>query len=157
MISPKTWLLVALCVACASQEETICTHAGRGDSRPVSLDAAAKAQDEIKGHLALTWDKSAKLSTDMPFDSGLPACGARQTRHVRTTVPQDLVGKSIAFAPADRPLRADVQVATSARRIIDIHADAMADRPLAERLGVRCTPTLVRAISEVELELVENP
>ncbi len=156
-MSLKYWLLFGVCLACASQEESVCMHPSRGDSRAVSLEAVAKAQESIKQHLAITWEKSTKLSADMPFDSGLPACGSRQTRRLRTTVPAELLGKSIAFAPADRPLRADVQVATSARRISDIQADAMADRQLVDRLGVRCTPTLVRAISEVEFELVENP
>src|SRR5262249_7168650 len=138
-------------------EESVCVHASRGDSRAVSLEAVSRAQDGIKQHLAMTWDQTMKLSTETPFESGLPACTMRQTRRVRTAVPPDLVGKTIAFAPADRLPQADVQVATSARRIIDIHADALADRPLVERLEVRCAPTLVRAISEVELELVENP
>jgi len=52
---------------------------------------------------------------------------------------------------------ADVRVATSSRRLIDAQVDALADPRLIERLGVRCAPTLIRAISEVELELVENP
>ena len=156
-MSLKSWLLVAICLACASQDAPVCLHPTRGDNKAVSLDAVAKAQEEVKRHLAMTWEKSTKLSADMPFDSGLPACGMRQTRRVRTTVPPDLVGKTIAFAPADRLPKADVRVATSARRILDVHADALADRTLVERIGVRCAPTLVRAISEVEFELVENP
>jgi hypothetical protein len=157
MMPSKSVLLVLVCLACATQEETVCIHPARGDTKPVSLETVAKAQQEIQQRLAMTWDKSTKLSTEMPFDSGLPGCKARQTRRVRTTVPPDLVGKTIAFAPADRIPPADVRVATSGRKIIDIEADALADRALVDRLGVRCAPTLVRAISEVELELLENP
>jgi hypothetical protein len=68
-----------------------------------------------------------------------------------------MVGKTIAFAPADRMPDADVRVATSVRKLIDVQADALADRTLVERLDVRCAPTIVRGLSEVELELVENP
>src|SRR6185295_17100889 len=111
MMSLKSWLLVAICLACASQDGAVCLHPTRGDSKPVSLDTVGKAQEDVKRHLAITWEKSTKLSTDMPFDSGLPACGMRQTRRVRTTVPPDLVGKTIAFAAADRLPKADVRVA----------------------------------------------
>jgi len=156
-MSSKSLLLILVCLACASQEETVCVHPTRGETRAISLEAVTKAQEEVQRRLAMTWDKSAKLSPDTPFDSGLPACRTRHTRSVRTTVPPDLVGKTIAFSPADRIPKADIRVATSARRIIDVQADALADQRLSDRLGVRCTPTLVRAISEVELELVENP
>src|SRR5262245_45360807 len=153
----KYWLLPAACLAAALWDETVCTHAGRGDSKAISLDAVGRAQEEVHRRLALSWDKSTKFTADAPYESGLPACGPRQTRKLRTALPPELVGKTIAFAPSDRLPQADVRVATSARRILDVQADALADRTLTERLGVRCTPTLVRAISEVELELVENP
>lgn len=153
----KSWIAVLICLACAWQEDSRCEHPARGESKAINLDAVAKAQDEVKRRLAMSWEKSAKLTADTPFDSGLPACGARQTRRIRTTVPAELVGKTIAFAPADRLPAADVRVATSARRIIDVHADALGEPRLSERLGVRCTPTLIRALSEVDLELVENP
>jgi hypothetical protein len=52
---------------------------------------------------------------------------------------------------------ADLRVATSARNLLELEADALADPALAARLGVRCVPTRVRATSEVELELAENP
>jgi hypothetical protein len=157
MMPHKSWILLLLCLACAWPEESVCVHPTRGDSKAVSLDGVAQAQEEVKRRLAVTWEKSAKLSADAPFDSGLPACGVRRTRRVRTPLPPEIVGKTIAFAPADRLPPADVRVATSARRIADIQADALSDRKLAERLDVRCAPTIVRVISEVELELVENP
>ena len=153
----KAWILVGLCLACAWQGESRCEHPVQGDSRRVSLEVVEKAQEGVKRQLTATWEKSARLSGDSPFDSGLPACVRRQTRRIRTPLPPQLVGKTIAFAKADRLPSADVRVATSARRISDIEADALADRKLIERLGVQCSPTLVRAISEVELELVENP
>jgi len=153
----KNWLLVAGCLAWVLWDENVCTHPARGDSRAVSLDAVEKAQDEVKRRLALSWDKSLRISADGPYESGLPACGFRQTRRIRTALPPEFVGKTVGFGPSDRIPSADVRVATSARRILEVQADALADRMLSERLGVRCSPTLVRALSEVELELVENP
>lgn len=153
----KNWLLVAGCLVWTLWDEDVCTHPARGDSKAISLDAVEKAQEEVKRRLALSWDKSLKISADGPYESGLPGCGFKQTRRVRTQVPPELVGKSIGFGPSDRIPPADIRVATSARRILEVQADAMADRTLSERLGVRCSPTLVRALSEVELELVENP
>lgn len=156
-MTPKTGIALLLCLACAWPEDAVCHHADRGESRMVDLDAVARAQDEVKRRLSFGWEKAPRLTADQPFESGLPACSGRQTRRLRTSVPAELVGKSIAFAPSDRMFKADVRVATSARRIVELDADALADRALSERLGVRCTPTLVRAISEVELELAENP
>jgi hypothetical protein len=153
----KNWMLLAGCLLCLPWDGEICTHPTRGESRAVSLEAVGRAQDDVKRRLSLSWDKSLRINAETPFDSGLPACGLRQTRRIRTTLPADIVGKTIAFAPGDRLPAADVRVATSARRIFDVQADALADRTLTERLGVRCAPTLVRALSEVELELVENP
>jgi hypothetical protein len=153
----KYGMLLALGLAAMLWEEPVCTHSDRGETRPVSLDAVQRAQDDVKRRLALSWDKSMRISLDAPYDSGLPACGRRQTRRVRTALPAEMVGKTIAFGPADRLPAADVRVATSARRILDVQADALSDRALTERLEVRCTPTIVRGISEVELELVENP
>ena len=153
----KAWILLGVCLACAWQGESVCEHPVRGSCRRVSLEDVEKAQEGVKRQLTATWEKSARLSGESSFDSGLPACLHRQTRRIHTTLPPQLVGKTIAFARADRLPRADVRVATSARRISDIEADALADRRLTERLGVQCTPTLVRAISEVELELVEDP
>jgi hypothetical protein len=153
----KNWLLLAGCLAWVLWDEDVCTHPARGDSTAVSLEAVGKAQDEVKRRLAVSWDKSFKISADGPYESGLPACGFRQTRRIRTQLPPELVGKSIGFGPSDRIPPADIRVATSARRILEVQADAMADRMLSERLGVRCSPTLIRALSEVELELVENP
>ena len=152
----KSLVVAAFCLICAYQEDLVCTHPDRGDCRIVSLKAVARAQEEVQQRFALSWDRSLNLSAEQSFDSGLPACRARRTRRVPTRVPPELVGKTIAFAPADRLPEADVRAATSARRLLDVRADALADRALVERLEVRCTPTIVRCISEVELELLEN-
>jgi hypothetical protein len=152
----KPLLLIGVCFLLAN-EETVCVHPTRGESRRVSLDDVRRAQSEVKKKLSFVAEKATRLSIDAPFDSGLPACRRRETRVVRTSVPPELVGKSILFAASDRLGRADVRVATSARKLGEIDADALAHPALAERLGVRCAPTLVRARSEVELELVENP
>lgn len=153
----KHGMLVAVCLVLAARQETVCVHPTRGDSKAVSLEAVARAQEEVQRRLGASWEQSTKLSVDSPFDSSLPACRTRQSRRVRTSLPAEVVGKTFAFAPAERMPEADVRVATFARRILDARADALADPALVERLGVRCSPTLVRAISEVELELVENP
>lgn len=156
-MSAHPWLLVAVCLLCAAPQDSLCLHPDRGDSRPAALDHVASAQEDLKRKMANAWDRAPRLAAEAPFESGLPACRVRQTRRIRTTMPADLVGKTILFAPADRLGAADVRVATSARRIAEIQADALADPRLIDRLGVRCSPTRVRATSEVELELVENP
>jgi hypothetical protein len=157
MTPMKSLALAAFCAFWAFQEDPVCSHADRGECRMVSLDAIGRAQEEIKQRLAIAWDRSLQLQVDQSYDSGLPACGTRRTRRIRTPLPPELVGKTVAFAPADRMPEADIRAATSARRLLEVRADALADRALAERLDVRCSPTLVRCVSEVELELVENP
>lgn len=157
MTPPKSLTLAAFLFVCAFQEDPVCDHPDRGNARTVSLETISRAQEDVKRRLAVSWDRSLTLSADPSFDSGLPACGPKRTRRVQTRLPPEIVGKTIAFAPADRMLQADVRAATSARRLLDVQADALADRALVERLDVRCAPTLVRCVSEVELELVENP
>jgi hypothetical protein len=151
------WLLIALCLLCAPPGDPVCHHPDRGDSRPAALDRVAAAQKDLQQRMAAAWDQAPRLTAESSFDCGLPSCRTRQTRRVRTILPRDFVGRSVVFAPADRMPPADVRVVTSARRVSEIDAEAMADPRLIERLQVRCTPTLVHAISEVELELVENP
>ena len=151
------WVLLPLCMASTNSEDSPCVHPGSGESRAISLDQAAKAQETLRNRLAMSWEKSLKLTTDAAFDSGLPACKGRETRRLSSRLPSDLVGRSIAFGPAERIPQSDVRVATSARRISDLRADALADPKLIQRLGVRCAPTVVCVISEVEVELLENP
>lgn len=150
-------MLVVLCAAFAGEEDSVCDHSVHGNCRRVSLDEVERGQAEVKRRLTATWEKAVKLSADSPFDSGLPSCVQRRTRRFRTPLPPQWVGKTAVFARSDRMPRADIRVATFARRIGDLDADALADRRLIERLGVSCAPTLVRGISEVEIELVENP
>jgi hypothetical protein len=156
-MTAHAWVLVAVCLLCAAPRDTVCSHPDRGDSRPAALDRIAAAQDDLQRRMASTWDRAPRLTAEAPLDSGLPSCKSRQSRKIRTTLPKEFVGRAVVFAPSERMPGADVRVATSARRISEIQADALADRRLIDRLGVRCTPTRVRAISEVELELVEDP
>lgn len=156
-MSPKNAVLVALCLLSAAKDEEACVHPGRGETRPVSLDQVERAQAVVKEKLSLVVESAARFSSAAPFESSLPACRARAARTVRTDLPSPLVGKTIAFGPSGRIPAADLRVATSARNLLELEADALADPALSARLGVRCAPTLVRVISEVELELVENP
>ena len=147
--------LVLLCASLA-EEETVCVHRGGGVTQKVSLDAVRRAQGAVKEKLRFVGQQAGRMAIDGPFESGLPSCPRRATRTVGSSLPRELVGKTIAFARADRMPKADLRVATSAKRIAGMEADALADRRLAERLGVRCVPTLVRVSSEVDLELVEG-
>ncbi len=156
-MNPKPFLLCALCLLCAPRAQEVCIHPSRGETRAVSLDRVRAAQEEVTSKLALLAERAGKLAPTDPFESGLPACRARSVRTLRTTVPPPLVGKSIAFGPSGKIPAADLRVATSARSLLELDADALADPALSARLGVRCFPTLVRARSEAELELVENP
>jgi hypothetical protein len=156
-MSGKAAVLFALCLLSAAPAEEVHAHAARGRTAPVSLDRVARAQQDVAVRLARAADLAAAFPADRPYESGLPACGARRTRRVRTKVPEALVGRSLSFAPEGRFAAADVRVATSAPSLRGLNADALADPALAERLEVRCRPTLVRLISEVELELLENP
>lgn len=151
----KPLALLLLC-ALLAEEETVCAHRGAGSTRKVSLEEVRRAQSAVKDKLRIAWQGAGRLTIDSPFESGLPACPRRVTRTLGSQLPRELVGKTIAFARADRMPRADFRVATSAKKIAGIEADALADRRLTERLGVRCAPTLVRVKSEVELELVEG-
>ena len=154
---PRIWLLIPVCIAALPAGESICAHPNIGDTQAVSLDQVAHAQDELRHRLTISWNKSLRLTKDTPFDSGLPACKGSNTRRVKTRLPRDLVGRTIAFGPSERMPAGDIRVATSAKRLLDLRGDALADPRLVERLSVRCSPTLARALSEVELELVENP
>ena len=157
-MSMKAAVLFAVCLMCASPAaEEAHHHPSRGRTAPASMERVRRAMKDVARRFAETADRAAAFRADRPFDAGLPACGTRRTRRVRTDVPPELVGRSISFAPEGRFAAADVRVATSARSLAALDADALADRALSERLDVRCRPTLVRVISEVELELVETP
>jgi len=149
----------ALVVVCAllAEPEPVCVHPSAGSSCRVSLPAVRRAYESVQDRLASAAFRAGRLSADAPFDSGLPACGARRLRVERTELPVELVGKTIAFARDDRMPKADVRVATSCRRLSEVDADALADGALVERLRIRCVPTVARVLSEVDLELVEGP
>lgn len=154
-LSAAPGLLVAWLLAPANEEPH--HHAPLGETVPVSLEEVRRAQEGVRERFALAVEKAGPLALDAPFESGLPACAARARRSVPARVPRELVGKSVVFGPADRLPRADVRVATRARKLSELDADAVADPELVARLGVRCTPTRVEVRSETLLELVEDP
>lgn len=150
-------VLAGLAAVAAARGESVCRHGAAGETRPVSLAAVEKAQEDITRRFSEAFGAVGALDPAGPFDSGLPACTGRRTRRVRARLPAELVGRTFAFAPEGRFPEADVRVAASCRRLLEVEADALADPELAGRLGVRCVPTLVRVQSEEELELVEDP
>lgn len=156
-MSMKAAALIALCLVCAAPVDEVHVHPSRGGTVPVSMERVRKARKDVETRFAAAADRAAGFRADRPFDAALPACGARRTRRVKTDAPAALVGRSISFAPEGAFAAADLRVATSARSLAALEADALADPALSERLDVRCRPTLVRVISEVELELVESP
>ena len=153
----KAAVLFALCVLCVAPEESICRHATVGRSSAVSLDRVRRAQEAVAGRFAAAVDATARPQAGAGFESGLPSCPARRTRRAARKMPAGLVGRTIAFAPEGRFPPADLRVATSSPSLWTLDADALADAALAARLDVRCRPTLVRVLSEVDLELVEAP
>lgn len=152
-LKPFALLLI---LALLAEEESVCVHPTAGAVSRISLDDVRKAQESVKDQLRLAWEDAGKLSLDRSFDSGLPSCPRRETRSLKGRYPRELLGRSIAFARADRMPKADVRVATQARRLVDAEVDALADPALQKVLGIRCVPTMVRVMSEVELELVEG-
>lgn len=156
-MTSRLWFLIPTVLAAIPAEEPVCHHPPAGETRAISLEQVGRAQKDLEDRLAFSWNKSLRLTKDAAFDSGLPSCKGTGTRRLHTQIPKELVGRTIAFGPSERMPAADIRVATSARRLLDLNADALADPRLIERLGIRCSPTIVRALSEVELELVENP
>jgi hypothetical protein len=156
-MSGKAALLVAVCLLCAEPTEVVDVHAERGAAVPVSLERVARAQEGVAVRFGRALDAAASFRADRPWDAGLPACAARRTRRVRMSLPPAWVGRSLSFAPEGGFAPADLRIATSARSLLSLEADALAERALTERLDVRCRPTLARVLSEVELELVETP
>ena len=153
----KAAVLIGICALGVVPEESVCRHARAGRSSAVSLDRVRGAQEAVARRFAAAAEAAARPQAEAGFESGLPACAARRTRRVRREVPAALVGRTFAFAPEGLFPPADVRVATSSRSLWSLDADGLADAALADRLDVRCRPTLVRTLSEVELELVENP
>ena len=156
-MSMKAAVLIALCLLCSAPADVAHVHPSRGRTAPVSMERVRRARKDVETRFAAAIDRAGASRADRSFEAELPACVARRTRRVKTEAPAALVGRSISFAPEGRFAAADLRVATSARSLAALEADALADRALSERLDVRCRPTLVRVLSEVELELVEDP
>lgn len=153
----KAVVLLAVCLLSSSPAERVCRHARRGAAAPVSLARAERAREDLARELSRAWNLEGKLSAGLPWDSGLPACARRDVRRVATRVPVSLVGKTLGFGPEGRGPAADIRVATRVKTLASADSDALADPAFAARLGVRCWPVRVRVLSEVELELLENP
>jgi hypothetical protein len=143
-------------LAAARPADVVCRHPARGPSRPVSLDAVRRSHTDA-ARVFGDWSERAAAMPRTGFDSALPACVRGDRRTIAFRVPAELVGRTIAFAPEGRFPEADLRVATKAASVADLEADGLAHPDLVERLGVRCWPTRVRGLSEVELELVESP
>lgn len=146
----------AAAAALAPSEGAVCRHPARGPSRPVSLDAVGRFHADAAG-LFERW--TAQAAAGIPrggFDASLPACATRSRRSLAFRVPPEMVGRSAAFAPEGRFPAADLRIATRAASLAGLDADGLADAELLAKLGVRCWPTVVRGLSEVELELVEG-
>lgn len=134
-----------------------CRHPSRGEVRKISLGEVRRVREELQQRLSWEVGEISRFSPDARFDSGLPACTARSVRRVPLEMPPVLVGRKIVFAPEGKGSPSDYRVATSARRLDEIRADALADRALLRRFGVRCTSTEVIVRSTEEVELVELP
>lgn len=143
--------------ALAGSSSPPCRHPARGETRRISLREVRRAQEELRRRLSWAAGEISRLSPDSPFDSGLPACTARSRRSIALEMPAPMVGRTIVFAPEGRRIPGDVRVATSARRLAEVTADALADRALTRRFGVRCAPTVAVVRSTEEVELVELP
>jgi hypothetical protein len=132
-----------------------CEHAIRGDTRPLDLNAVAKAHRDAASAFAVAVEQVAVgQPLDAPFDAGLPACRVREARRVKVAaVPKALVGKRVHFGPSPG---GDVWVATKGRRLRDLLGGLLASTGLAVRLGVRCVPATVTVRSETEVDVVEE-
>lgn len=156
-MSAKALGLLAVCLISSAAPERVCRHASRGSTAPVSLARAERAREDLARELSRAWNLEGRLSAGLPWDSGLPACARRDVRRVTTQVPASLVGKTLGFGPEGRVPTADIRVATRVKTLASADSDALADPAFAARFGVRCWPARVRVVSEVELELFENP
>jgi hypothetical protein len=146
----------AAAAALAPADVAVCRHPARGPARAVSLDAVARSHADAAGVFARWSEQAAAGIPRGGFDSALPACATRSRRALPFRVPPELVGKSAAFAPEGRFPAADLRIATRAGSLADLDADGLADPDLLAKFGVRCWPTLIRGISEVEIELLEG-
>lgn len=156
-MNAKALVLVAVCLLSSAPAERVCRHGRQGSAVPVSLDRAERAREDLARALSRAWNLEGRLSAGLPWDSGLPACARREVRRVSARTPASLVGKTLGFGPESRMPAADIKVATRVTALASADSDALADPAFAARFGVRCWPARVRVVSEVELELLENP
>lgn len=129
-------LLLALLV-----QDPVCDHGSRGTTRPVDLKEVARIHEEV----ARAFDSFSFLrptSISLPsLEPGLPSCRSNNVRRVRVEpLPAEL--KSLYFGTGEPPTDA-IHVVT-------------ADPELVARFGLRCAPTVVRRVSETEVELTEG-
>ena len=134
---------------------TPCDHGVKGESKPVDLDAVAKAHKEAASLFTAAIDRIAISNPlDAPFDSSLPACRVRESRTVKiAAIPRELVGKRIHFGPSSK---GDLWVVTKVKKLADATTGVLATGELATRLGVRCVPATVTVKSETEVDVVEE-
>jgi hypothetical protein len=135
-------------------QDPMCDHGSRGPSRPIDLREVERIHDEMRrafDSLGAVRGDDFKLPS---FDSGLPSCRARSVRRVRVEpLPPEM--KPLYFAPAGHEAPGDaLLVATQARSVAD--AALLADKELAARFGVRCSPSFVRLLTPSEIEITEG-
>lgn len=130
-----------------------CEHGARGAARPVDL---ARVEREYAGfaRISAKWAGrlDPKLALDEPFDSGLPACRAREVRRVRREVPAGMVGRTILFGPPQDGL----VFVTRAGRRRDLLGRLVASPEAVRRFDVRCAPTRI-TVEKGGLLLEESP
>jgi hypothetical protein len=148
--------LAATSVLAALLQAAPCAHPVRGESRPVRLDAVARAHREARRALTLEVRRAAAGDPlAQPFESGLPACRGRARRIGRVEeVPAELVGRAVHFGP--RPREGAIHAVTSARSLLEASGAVLAGPELAHRLGVRCAPSTVRVRAAGEVEIDEG-
>lgn len=127
-----------------------CEHGTRGSAAAIRIERIEKSYLDFAVRVS-EWSGSLdpKLALDEPWDSGLPACKSRQTRHVKRAIPPGMVGKTLVFGP-------EGDFVTKVKRRRDLFGKLMATPDVTVRFDVRCVPTTVQ-VKKDELELLENP
>ncbi len=147
--------LAASALLLAALQDGTCAHPTRGETRPLDLEAVARAHREAARLLTLRIDPpTAEDPLGAPYESGLPACRARSRRTVRLAdVPEELAGRAFHFGPRARD--GTVHVVTSAKSLRGVAGGVLATPELAERFGVRCAPSTAR-VGRTEAEIDEG-
>jgi hypothetical protein len=149
MRSAASAILAALLV-----QDPACDHGSRGASRPIDLREVARLHEEASRAFDSLSAVRAESFSFPPFDSGLPSCRARAVRRMRVE-PLPLEMKPLYFAPAgSEPPDDAFLVATKARSVAE--TSLVADKELAARFGVRCSPSFVRLLAATEIEITEG-